>query len=63
MIRRLIILLLIVGCGTEPEDCAGVLGGIAEIDDCGGCIGGDTGKEACEGELPSEIWELTNLTH
>jgi hypothetical protein len=31
MIRRLIILLLIVGCGTEPKDCAGVAGGIAGL--------------------------------
>ena len=37
MIRRLIILLLIVGCGTEPEDCAGVWGGSAALDDCGVC--------------------------
>ena len=37
MIRRLIILLLIVGCGTEPEDCAGVAGGMAYLDECGGC--------------------------
>jgi len=37
MIRRLIILLLIVGCGTEPEDCAGVSGGTAILDDCGVC--------------------------
>ena len=55
MIRRLIILLLIVGCGTEPQDCAGVAGGTAELDcfgvcggvaikdDCGLCIGGTTG--------------------
>ena len=41
MIRRLIILLLIVGCGTEPEDCAGVAGGTAELDNCGVC---DTDK-------------------
>ena len=38
MIRRLIILLLIVGCGTEPEDCAGVAGGTAYLDECGFCI-------------------------
>ena len=33
MIRRLIILLLIVGCdeATEPQDCAGV-GGTAGLD-------------------------------
>ena len=37
MIRRLIILLLIVGCSTEPEDCAGVAGGTAEMDNCNVC--------------------------
>ena len=37
MIRRLIILLLIVGCVTEPEDCAGVAGGNSYLDECGGC--------------------------
>ena len=41
MIRRLIILLLIVGCDNstepEPEDCAGVEGGTAVEDDCGTC--------------------------
>ncbi len=37
MIRRLIILLLIVGCSTEPEDCAGVVGGDAELDNCNVC--------------------------
>ena len=31
MIRRLIILLLIVGCGTEPEDCAGEIGKHVEL--------------------------------
>ena len=41
MIRRLIILLLIVGCGTEPEDCAGVAGGTAVEDECGVCDGID----------------------
>jgi len=41
MIRRLIILLLIVGCDNstapEPEDCAGVAGGTAVEDICGVC--------------------------
>jgi len=45
MIRRLIILLLIVGCeetvAPEPEDCAGVAGGEAVEDDCGVCDGID----------------------
>ena len=41
MIRRLIILLLIVGCEEvlEPEDCAGVVGGDAVVDHCGICDG------------------------
>ena len=42
MIRRLIILLLIVGCGTEPKDCAGVEGGTAQKDNCGICDGDGT---------------------
>ena len=39
MIRRLIILLLIVGCdnSTEAEDCAGVAGGTAVEDMCSIC--------------------------
>ena len=49
MTRRLIILLLIVGCSTEPttthhqleqEDCAGVAGVTAIEDECGVCGGG-----------------------
>ena len=39
--KPLFILLLIVGCGTEPEDCAGVVGGNAVEDDCGICDGID----------------------
>ena len=44
MIRRLIILLLIVGCdnSTEPDDCAGVAGGEAVINSCDICTGGNT---------------------
>ena len=37
MIRRLTILLLIVGCSTEPEDCAGVAGVTAEMVNCNVC--------------------------
>ena len=53
MIRRLIILLLIVGCeettapedacgvaggdGTTCADCAGVPNGLSYLDECGGC--------------------------
>jgi len=39
--KKLILLLLIVGCVTEPEDCAGVAGGTAELDNCNVC---DTDK-------------------
>ena len=52
MIRRLIILLLIVGCGTEPEDCAGVAGGNA-VEDCNGVCGGEALFDECK-----ETWEL-----
>ena len=71
MIRRLIILLLIVGCGTEPEDCAGVAGGNAYLDECGGCDanvnndciqdecgvwGGDNSSCLCGGLTEVELW-------
>ena len=37
--KKLILLsiILIVGCGTEPEDCADVAGGTAVEDNCGTC--------------------------
>ena len=49
MIRRLIILLLIVGCEevTEPKDCAGVTGGDA-VEDCNGICNGDAQFDECE---------------
>ena len=34
-------ILLIIGCSTEPEDCAGVAGGTAVEDNCGICDGID----------------------
>ena len=41
--KKLLILLLIVGCEEtllEPDkDCAGVIGGTAEVDACGVCNG------------------------
>ena len=39
-------ILLIVGCVTEPEDCAGVAGGTA-VEDCAGVCGGDTVVDEC----------------
>ncbi len=46
--KLLLIALLIVGCdnSTEPEDCAGVAGGVAAEDDCSVCAGGTTGVDA-----------------
>ena len=55
MIRRLIILLLIVGCGTEPEDCIGVAGGEAGLDSCAVCIGGTTNLTACVQDC-ADVW-------
>ena len=56
MIRRLIILLLIVGCGTEPEDVYGCIDatacnyeGDADKDD-GSCIAPQGYNEWCEGD-------------
>ena len=61
MIRRLIILLLIVGCEEvlEPEDCAGVTGGTA-IEDCAGVCGGDTTQEVCD-ECPSLVFDCAGV--
>ena len=54
MIRRIIILLLIVGCESVyiPNDCKGYAGGIAELDNCGVCDGNNspnTGTCDCAG--------------
>ena len=40
------LIILLLSCSTEPEDCAGVAGGVATVDDCGQCIGGTTGNVA-----------------
>ena len=58
LIRRLIILLLIVGCGTEPEDCAGVEGGTAVVDECGKC-GGD--NSTCTDDNTLNSYQLEDL--
>ena len=35
--KKLLLIAFIVGCSTEPEDCAGVAGGTAELDNCNVC--------------------------
>jgi|ETN02SMinimDraft_4_1059925.scaffolds.fasta_scaffold126108_1 hypothetical protein len=35
--KKIVLIVLIMGCTTEPEDCAGGAGGSAELDDCGVC--------------------------
>ena len=57
MIRRLIILLLVVGCDEtlEPEDCAGVAGGTAGLDSCAVCIGVTTNLTACVQDC-ADVW-------
>ena len=40
------LIILLLSCSTEPEDCAGVEGGSAYFDDCKQCVGGTTGKVA-----------------
>jgi len=47
MIRRLIILLLIVGCGTEPEDCAGVAGGDSVLSGCDNACNSTAVEDMC----------------
>ena len=61
MIRRLIILLLIVGCVTESEDCVGViLWNICyDIEETTKL---DLYNSGLSGEIPREIGKLTNLT-
>jgi hypothetical protein len=58
IIRRLIILILIVGCSTEPEDCAGVEGGTAVVDECGKC-GGD--NSTCTDDNTLNSYQLEDL--
>jgi len=45
VVKFITLLLLLMGCSTEPEDCAGVVNGTAIIDDCGICTEGTTELE------------------
>ena len=53
MKKKLIILVLfILGCSTDPEDCAGVFGGTV-IKDCNGVCDGEAVYDKCK-----EAWDL-----
>jgi len=55
--KKLILLsIFIVGCGTEPEDCAGVSGGNAVEDDCGVCSG-------IEGYVVSSCYDCADVAN
>ena len=57
MKKLLLIILLIVGCdkSTQPQDCAGIYGGTAELDSCLVCVGGSTDKTPCPQDCAG-IW-------
>ena len=74
MIRRLIILLLIVGCKIVPEyesdvDCFGVSGWKTGVELWGECYSIETTtylnlqNQGLTGSIPSSIGNLTNLTN
>jgi len=46
-----VIILVFIGCSTEPEDCAGVAGGISVEDECGTCDADSTNDcvQDCDG--------------
>ena len=48
----ILILFLLVGCTTNPDDCSGVAGG-TKIEDCNGICGGTAVFDECE-----ETWDL-----
>jgi len=75
MIRRLIILLLIVGCGTEPEDVYGCTdltacnfnadanifdNSCAYESDCAGVCGGDAVEDECGGFCSVQTGDIDN---
>ena len=45
----IILFALFISCSTEPEDCAGVAGGVSILDDCGICNGDNSSCTDCDG--------------
>ena len=64
MKKLLLIALLIVGCDKEtpvtpePEDCAGVTGGTAELDNCGVCNGDNS---SCVTDIDGNAYEIVQI--
>ena len=60
--KKLLLLLLIIGCSTEPEvvvDCIGVEGGTAVVDECGVCAGANTDRVCAEcGDGYVLLWDV-----
>ena len=52
------LILFLLSCSTEPEDCTGVEGGSATIDDCGLCNGDNS---TCMENSIIDIYELEDL--
>ena len=52
------LILLLLSCSTEPEDCVGVIGGSAYLDDCDIC-GGD--NSTCIDNSAINAYELEDL--
>ena len=52
------LILFLLSCSTEPEDCTGVEGGSATIDDCGLCNGDNS---TCIENSIIDIYELEDL--
>ena len=51
------LILLLLSCSTEPEDCAGVAGGSAEEDMCGVCDSDATNDHGKKSNVVKKIKE------
>jgi len=57
----LISIILIIGCGTEPQDCAGVAGGTAEEDACGVCEGDGSSCSLTVTDIDGNVYETVQI--
>ena len=56
--KKLLLIILIMGCTTEPTDCAGVENGTAVVDDCGVCGGNGT---SCVTDIDGNVYETVQI--